>query len=1018
MILMPTLRAAALLLQTAAADTTTIYIAATTDVHGRVAAWDYTLDRAAPLGLARAATVIDSLRRAHPGRVVLVDAGDLIQGNPFATYWARHTARVHPIVAALNRLGYDAATPGNHEFNFGVDVMRRALAGARYRVVSANIVRARDSTPLYPRSVLLTRAGVRIGITGATTPGVLVWDGPHVQGRVTLLGMADAVPDEARRLRQRGADVTVLVAHAGLDGASSYAPERAPPENDVRRAIERAGDLDLVVIGHSHREIADSTVGSALVIQPRNWAQSVAVAELKLARTGGRWRVTAKRGTIIPLRDVAPGAAFVTALAPAHEAARAWATRPVGQSADAMPAARARVEDTPVIDFINAVMREKAGADVSATAAFSTSGGIPAGPVTRADLAGIYPYDNTLKAVRVSGADLRAFLEYSARYWRGTGPEGPVPNDSIPGYNFDIVSGADYELDLSRPVGQRVTQLMFRGRDLRDGDSLTLAVNNYRAQGGGGYAMLARAPVVYDQGEDIRDLLVAEIERRGTLRAADYFVPGWRIRGGSPAARTDSILLRVLATNDLHGALEARVAAWSNNRPVGGMAALAGMMNRLAAECGCPTVRLDGGDVMQGSAASNLTWGRAMVDAAGALRLDAAAIGNHEFDWSVDTLAARIRQAPFVWLSANIRDRASRRRPAWARPWTTVSAGPLRVAVVGYTTPGTTTSANPNLVRDLGFLGAPSLDSAIAEARATRPDFVIVVAHEGAFCNPDCTGAIVTLAQALTNKPDLIVSGHTHSLVTTTVNGIPIIQQRSNSTALGVVDFVRADSGRAVRLRVETVWADRERPDSAAAAVVARAVEEVRPLTGRFIAELDQNLPRADTGFALADMIADAVRDAAGADVALVNLSGVRAPLWAGALTWGQLYEVMPFNNSVVRIPVTGAVLRQALNHGLGAGEARAAVAGMTVVRDRSLPAGQRVVSITLADGRTVADDAVYQLGTLDFLASGGSGYAMLRDRPAVNTGVIDLDAFIAWLQRQRQPIRVPQPYPARIIDR
>jgi 2',3'-cyclic-nucleotide 2'-phosphodiesterase/3'-nucleotidase len=307
----------------------------------------------------------------------------------------------------------------------------------------------------------------------------------------------------------------------------------------VAGAIAASIGLDVAVIGHTHREIADSLVGGVTVVQPRNWAQSVAVVELTLVRDAGPWRLVSRRGRLVPLRTVAPDTALVRALTPAHDAARAWATRPVGRSAAAMTAARARLEDTPVIDFINAVQRERTGADLSASAAFDTRGALPAGNVSLADLASIYPYDNTLKAVRISGADLRAFLEHSARYYRGIGPDSrPVINDSVPGYNFDMVSGADYELDLAQPLGQRVVALTVRGRPVAATDSFTLAVNNYRAAGGGGFTMIARAPVVYDRNEDVRDLLAEWLARRGTLRPDEVFVQNWRIRG-LPAATTE-----------------------------------------------------------------------------------------------------------------------------------------------------------------------------------------------------------------------------------------------------------------------------------------------------------------------------------------------------------------------------------------------------------------------------------------------------------------------------------------------
>lgn len=479
----------------------------------------------------------------------------------------------------------------------------------------------------------------------------------------------------------------------------------------------------------------------------------------------------------------------------------------------------------------------------------------------------------------------------------------------------------------------------------------------------------------------------------------------------------DSIRLRVLAINDFHGALDARVLSWSNRRPVGGAAALAGMMDRLQAECACATIRLDAGDEMQGTPASNLAFGRSSISAIGAMHVSAAAIGNHEFDWGIDTLAARIRESSYAWVSSNIRVLATRQRPAWARPFTIVQAGGLRVAVVGYTTPGTTTATNPLNVASLGFLGPASLDSAIVEAQATRPDFVIVVAHAGAFCNRDtgCAGEIVDVANALTHKPDLIVSGHTHSLINTVVNGIPIVQARSSGTSLDVVDFVQTDGGRAVRARVDDVWADRERPDPAEERIVASANDAVRPLTSRPVATLAQDLTRSDSS-ALGDMIADALRESAVADVGLVNRTGIRANLNAGAITWGDVYEVLPFGNFVVTVPVTGAVLKETLEHAFGGNETNAAVSGILVRVDRGAPQGHRVVSLTLSDGRPVRDEVTYTLATFDFLANGGSGYSMLRNLPARNTGTDELDAFIAWLRRQPQPVRVAQPYALRII--
>ncbi|MDP3774777.1 MAG: 5'-nucleotidase C-terminal domain-containing protein, partial [Gemmatimonadales bacterium] len=497
------------------------------------------------------------------------------------------------------------------------------------------------------------------------------------------------------------------------------------------------------------------------------------------------------------------------------------------------------------------------------------------------------------------------------------------------------------------------------------------------------------------------------MRQQGTIRPEDYFTRNWSLTGVRPSR--DSVVLRVLMTNDFHGALLPKVQSWSNGRAVGGAAAIAGMMNRLAAECGCPTIRLDGGDVMQGTPISNLTYGRSSVDAFNAMGYAAAAIGNHEFDWSVDTLAARAAQARFAWLSANIRETATGAVPRWTAPWRMVSAGPLRIAVVGYTTATTPTTTRPQNVASLRFDdGVRRVDSVIAAARAESPDFVIVVAHSGAFCGRDtaCEGEIIDLANALQHRPDLIVAGHTHALVGTIANGIPIIEARSSGSAIGIVDFVVQAGSRVAQLRSETVWTDQEQPDTTVARVVDAHRRQTERIANRSIMALQSPLVRRGDQYPLGNLIADAFRAAARADVAVVNNGGIRADLPAGAVNWGALFEVMPFQNFVVRMPVTGAVLRRAIEHAAAGGEARAHVSGVRVRVNPQAPPGARITALTLEDGRPVEDSARYTLAVPDFMAAGGSGYTMLRGLPAENTGTVDLDAFIDYARRLPQPVR------------
>src|SRR5256712_3907033 len=261
----------------------------------------------------------------------------------------------------------------------------------------------------------------------------------------------------------------------------------------------------------------------------------------------------------------------------------------------------------------------------------------------------------------------------------------------------------------------------------------------------------------------------------------------------------DSTVLRVLAINDFHGALEARAWPWSNGKPVGGAAALKPWLDSLARTCSCTTVRVDGGDEMQGTLLSNFSFGLPAMAARNAFGIDVAAIGNHEFDWSVDTLRARMAGAKYRFLAANITDSTGAARPDWVTPWTLIERGGLKVAAIGLALRATPTNTAPRNVRGLAFGdGAAAVRRVLPRARAAA-DFVIVLAHEGAFCDgapqsepvpaPACHGAILDIARRLdSGSVDLIVSGHTHSLVNTVVNGIPIVQARSSGAGIAVVD--------------------------------------------------------------------------------------------------------------------------------------------------------------------------------------------------------------------------------------
>lgn len=1022
-------------------DSTEVVVAATTDVHGRLRGWDYYDDAPDTLrGLARAATVIDSVRQARPGHVVLVDAGDLLQGNPLTYVAARvDSSAPHPVMAAMNAMQYDAAAIGNHEFNYGLPTLTRALAQAHFPFLAANAYLP-DGSRAWSGSHIVQRGGLRIAIVGATNPGVMVWDRDNVSGRLQVRDIVSEVAREVRTVRDK-ADAVVVVMHSGLGEGSSYdtVSTGLPSENVGARVAREVPGIDLIVIGHSHREVADSVINGVTIVQPRNWATSVALATLRFARSGGRWHVVRTTGRIVRAAGHAESPTVLAATQRAHDATIRWVRQTLGTTPVSWRADSARVSDVPLIDFMLEVQRAAAGADLASTAAFDIGASLDAGPITVAEVARLYPYDNTLRAVRITGRQLREYLEYSARYYRtaGTPEAARSPIDpSVPGYNFDIVAGADYTLDISRPIGSRVTRLEVKGRPVADTDTFTLALNNYRQTGGGGYAMLRGAPVVYDRQEEIRDLLIAEVRRRGTLRPEDFATRNWELRpaeagaaawramqgaafdaSGAPRRATPSRLstgrwLRIIGSNDFHGAFEAR--ADGNGVARGGAPWFAGAIAAARAECAPPTcvsLWLDGGDEFQGTPASNLTFGASVVDLFSRLGLAASALGNHEFDWGLDTLRARMRQAPYAILGANVRDAQGRDVP-WIRSDTLIELQGVRVGVIGIATVETPRVTRASNVASLRFVDpAPVVDTRARALRTRGADVVVVIAHAGAFCDrgsaTGCEGEIVDLANRVTERIDAIVSGHTHSRVATVVNGIPIVQAWSRGTAIGVIDLPLGGPPAPV-VEVRDVQRGAIAADSMASALTAAVVSRTAERFSTPVAAIAERMEPGMRG-TLGNLVADAQRFAGGGDVAVMNRGGVRAPLAAGMATRGSLFEVQPFGNVLVRIQLRGSDLRGYLERLVASNDVNFHLSGVSVHYDLARPAGQRITRLEFADRRPFDPRRVYRLVMTDFLAAGGDGLGLTERALSVEElTTVDVEALADYLRSRPSPVRAP----------
>lgn len=475
--------------------------------------------------------------------------------------------------------------------------------------------------------------------------------------------------------------------------------------------------------------------------------------------------------------------------------------------------------------------------------------------------------------------------------------------------------------------------------------------------------------------------------------------------------------VRIVHTNDFHGRL---LPQQLDGRGVGGSAVLAAHFDSAAARFDGPTLILSAGDDMQGTAVSNLSWGRATIDAHNAAGYDAAAVGNHEFDWGQDTLRARIADSRFPWLAANLFVAGTRTNPPWVRPWVMIERGGVRTAVIGIALEQTPEVVLAGRTAGLEFGDeAPAIDGAARQARAAGADFVVVTAHVGASCegsgtapaeaSTGCRGELLEIAGALAEPVDLIVGGHTHRRVLATEDSLPVVEAASYSLAYSVTDLERR-GGRTVATRreVRTPFADEVTPDTAVARVVDEWTRRVGPVLERVVATSAQPLEPRGPESALGNLLADAARVQTGAQASIINNGSIRRDLPAGDLRWGVLFELQPFANALVRTEVTGAQLRAALENAVAEGGPSAHVSGMTVRWDPAAPPGSRIREVRLSDGRVVGDGDTVVLGLSEFLATGGDRFTSLAQGRTTRTSTVDLDALIAYLESLPQPVRAP----------
>jgi len=492
-----------------AADTTTVTILETADLHGRIYPYEYAIDSYDDdTGLAKIATLVKQERAIDPN-ALLIDCGDTVQDNSADLF---NDLPVHPMIEALNFLDYDVWVIGNHEFNFEKAFLDKNVATFKNSVLSANILKT-DGTYFVKPYEIFEVNDVRVAIVGMTPPHVTQWEASapeHFEG-LTFPGTVEQSKKVIAELEGKY-DVLIGAFHLGPDGEHGY--------EGSKTIAEACPEYSVIFCGHAHSKYNEVTNG-VHIIEPGPWGWALAKAVIKLEKTDDKWKVVEVVTENLETKTVKEDEDVLAKFKFVHEQSIADANLIVGEiSADfiaspdyitgeakitTMPTSQ--IIDTAVIDFINEVQMFYTDAEISSAALFTFDSNLVKGPFKKKDVAFIYKYSNTLVGTNITGANMKKYMEWSASYYN-TYKDGDVTisfDSNIRGYNYDMFSGLTYEINLSKPTGERVENILYNGKPLDDNRTYRLSLNNYRFGTLLGLGLVTMDDRYYDSYETLQD---------------------------------------------------------------------------------------------------------------------------------------------------------------------------------------------------------------------------------------------------------------------------------------------------------------------------------------------------------------------------------------------------------------------------------------------------------------------------------------------------------------------------------
>ncbi|MFN1551458.1 bifunctional 2',3'-cyclic-nucleotide 2'-phosphodiesterase/3'-nucleotidase [Vibrio natriegens] len=561
----------------AMADTIKLRIIETTDIHTNVMDYDYYKDQPSQqIGLSRAATLVKQAQSESVNNV-LVDNGDLIQGSPMGDYMAAKGIKdgeIHPVYKAMNQLHYEVGNIGNHEFNYGLDFLQKALAGANFPYINANVFDKETGEHLFKPYLIKTYTmkdtdgethQIKVGYIGFVPPQIMVWDKKNLEGKVFAKDIKETAQKLVPQMKAEGADVIVAIPHSGV----STDPYKLGAENSVYYLTQVEG-IDAIAFGHSHAvfpgkgfenlqgvDNKSGNINGVTAVMPGRWGSHVGVMDLVLKQKDDKWHVVDGQSEARPIFDKANKASLaeadpdiVKALEDDHKGTREFVNQPIGKANDVMYSFLSLVQDDPTIQIVNLAQKDYVerfiqgdpdleGIPVLSAAAPFKAGGrkndpnnfteVESGQLTFRNAADLYLYPNTLVALKVKGKQVQEWLECSAGQFKqidvaNTQPQSLIDWDNFRTYNFDVIDGVNYQIDVTKapkydagckeinPDSQRIVNLTFNGKPLDPKQDFLIATNNYRAYSN---TFPGTGPdfIAFDSPDENRSVVAAYISR-------------------------------------------------------------------------------------------------------------------------------------------------------------------------------------------------------------------------------------------------------------------------------------------------------------------------------------------------------------------------------------------------------------------------------------------------------------------------------------------------------------------------